>query len=79
MKAVVLNESTGWTVTLVRDNGERLPSFYVSARHHGSPHQEARRVAAHYGAADVTFEYAGNSPDYEREMKAIAADPYFMS
>lgn len=79
MKAVVLNESTGWTVTLVRENGERLKPFYVSGRHHGSPHQEARRVAATYGAADVTFEYAGDSPDYDREMKAIAADPHFMS
>lgn len=79
MKAIVLNEATGWTVTLVRDNGERLPPFYVSARHHGSPHEETRRMAAHYGAADVTFEYAGDSPDYDREMKAIAADPHFMS
>lgn len=78
--ATILNESTGWTVVLTKEDGTKVTKLYVSGRNFGSPHAEVRRkMAMWYGTDDVTFVEGGNSPDYEFEMRAIANDRNFMS
>lgn len=79
-KVVVWDESTGWTVVVQNGSGDTLERSYVSMRNHASPHGFAQRFAAHYGRPDpLPIEYAGKSKDYDREMRAIANDPHFMS
>lgn len=80
MKVIILNEATGWTIITTRENGEVVDRTYVSNRHHGSPLARANEIVRHYEQyGEVFLEHGGNSPDYDREIAAIAADPYFMS
>ena len=75
----VLNESTGWTLAVKPADrfGAILERRYVSGRNVGSPHDIAEEMAARHGNCPIVW--AGNSSDYDREIAAIASDPYFMS
>lgn len=81
-KLTVTNESTGWTLVATGNPapgevyGQYLGRSYVSGRH-GGLHEEIDRMSKQHGGLEVVW--AGKSADYDREIAAIAADPYFMS
>ena len=79
-KVIVLNEATGWTIYVENSAGETVDQAYVSLRNWASPAKPAKDFAAHYGRPEpLPIEYRGNSRDYDREIRAIANDPHFMT